>query len=579
MSPPQPTQMSEQSPHSPEPPTQEELRENVKKRILSYNDGIISGKIQANKWIYAAAKRFENDLTRSDVYFDWDEAFKLVKHFESLTLVGEWSGKPFHLQDWQLYTYSNVMCWKWTESKTRRFKIAIIQIARGAGKSSTAAGLCLYDMFNGMGKRVHVLANSVEQAEIILTTAKTMVERMPEDSHDFVLHYSMIASRERDCEMTALPALEKALDGKTLSFAVADEASEFRGRTLTKLITALGKRKESTLLITTTPGYNPENHYYEMVRTAESILSGEVSDDTFYAMLYGLDKEDALEDETMWVKANPGLSYGQPDLQSLRRSWNTMRQSPMGRSEFCRYHASRMDENTGGWLDMTDWEKMVDKTIDDEFLAKRPCYGGLDLSKSCDMTALVLCFPLDDGRIYIKGRYWFPKDGLAQRELDYRMPCRTWAAEGKLELSAGREIDYEQIRVAINEARETYDLKTLGYDAWGSKYLAENLQADGVPIQTYRMSAATFAPGCQLWQNQWMGRKLVFGDDPVMRRACAEAVAKRDINGNIRPVKPREHAIIDPLVAGIIAVHVYGGKPASIYEQEADIINGVNRSK
>jgi len=182
--------------------------------------------------------------------------------------------------------------------------------------------------------------------------------------------------------------------------------------------------------------------------------------------------------------------------------------------------------------------------------------------------------PLDDGRVAVKGRYWFPKEGLAQRELDYRMPVRTWAIEGKLELSAGREIDYEQIRVALNEAKRDYDLRIVAYDAWGSKYLAETLMGDGVPLQTYRMSISTFGPGCSLWSNYWMGRKLVFSDDPIMRRACAEAHAKQDINGNVRPIKSREHCIIDPLVAGIMGLHSWGGKTVSIYELEAEQING-----
>lgn len=560
------------------PTTTDELRENLKKRILSYNEGIISGKIAANRWVYAAAKRFETDLERSDVFFDWDELLSLNTHFESLSLIGEWSGKPFQLQDWQLYTYGQIMCWKWTETKTRRFKVAIVQLARGGGKSSVAAGLCLYDMMRGMGKRCHILANNVEQAEIILTTAKVMVERLPSTSHDLSNMFLSIECRERDCEMTPLPAMEKALDGKTPSFAVADEAAEFKGRTLTKLITALGKRKESTLLITTTPGHNSENHYYEMVRTAEQVLSNEVNDDTLFAMLFGLDKEDKLDDETTWIKANPGLPYGQPDISSLRRSWNTMKQSPMGRSEFCRYHASRLDENTGNWLDMTYWEEMTNK--DPAFwesLKGKVAYCGLDLSKSGDMTALIIGIPLEDDRIAIRGKYWFPKEGLAQRELDYRMPCRTWAMEGKLELSAGREIDYELIRLALNDLKNEYDIRIIGYDAWSSKYLAECLVNDGLPLQTYRMSISTFGPGCNLFQNLWMGRKFVFGDDPVLRRACAEAVAKTDINGNIRPAKPREKSIIDPLVASIIAVHCWGGKQTSIYEIEAEAINGNNR--
>jgi len=558
------------------PPTQEQLRDQVKQRILSYNKGVLEGKVVANRWLYAAARRFETDLERSDVYFDWDEALKLNEHFERLSLIGEWSKEKFKLHDWQLYAVANIICWKLTEDKRKRYKLCVLQVARGNGKTTLMAGLALYDLMNGEGKRVHILANNQDQAEILLDTAQTMVSRLPQDSHDLTRRFASIDRDDADCSMTALAALERSLDGLNPSMWVADEASEYKGRFLTKLLTTGAKRKESSGIIITTPGSNPENIYGEIVKQCESILSGELQDDTVFSLLYGLDKEDALEDEAQWTKANPGLPYGQPDLVSLRRSWNTMKQSPMGRSEFSRYHAARMDENMGGWLDMGEWDSMVEKSITPDFLKGRVCYGGLDLSKSGDMTAFVLAFPLEDGRVFFKGRYWFPKEGLAQRELDYRMPCRTWAKEGKLELSAGREIDYEQIRIAINEACKEYDVRIIGYDNWGSKMLAESLLADGVPLQTYKMSASTFAPGCQLFQNHWFGKKLAFGDDPIMRRACAEAEAKRDINGNIRPVKSREHSIIDPLVAAVISLHVFGGRIASVYEQEADAINGAS---
>jgi phage terminase large subunit-like protein len=558
-----------------QPPTQEQLREEIKKRILSYNQGIIDGKIIANRWLYAAAKRFEVDLLRTDVYFDWDEAVKLNQHFEKLSLVGEWSDKKFKLQDWQLYAVTNIMCWKLTEDKRRKYKLCVLQVARGAGKTTLMAGLALYDLMNGMGKRVHILANNQDQAEILLDTAKTIISRFDWE-HDLDVHYSDVVRQDADCTMTALPALERSLDGLNPSFWVADEAAEYKGRFLTKLLTTGAKRKESTGVIITTPGSNGENIYGEIVKNCEAILSNEIQDDTIFSLLYGLDKEDDISDEKTWVKANPGLGYGQPDLVSLRRSYNTMKQSPMGIAEFNRFHMSRLDENTGNWLDCTDYEKMIDPAMTPEFLSKRMCWLGVDLSKSGDMTAIVAIFPLDDGRCFVKGRYFFPKEGLAQRELAYRMPCRTWAKEGKLELCAGREIDYEQIRIAINDFCKEYDVKGVALDPWNSKMLAESLQSDGVPIQAYRMNNSTFAPGCQLWQNMWMGRKLIFNNDPIMRRACAEAYPKKDINGFIRPIKSREFCIIDPLVAGIMALHLYGGKTASIYEIEADMINGAS---
>jgi phage terminase large subunit-like protein len=302
------------------------------------------------------------------------------------------------------------------------------------------------------------------------------------------------------------------------------------------------------------------------VKQSEAILTGEIVDDTIFPMLYGIDAADSPSDEGSWGKANPGISYNQPDVVSLRRSWNTMKRSPMGRAEFVRYHCARMDENTGGWLDMSVWPG--NKVIDWSELRGRSAYLGLDLSKSFDMSALVVAVPLEDGKVAIQGHYWWPSADVAQRELDYRMPVRQWAQERKLTLTPGREIDYESIRQRLLQLRDEFDIKIIGYDAWGSKYLAEQLIADGLPLMTYKMGISTFGPGCQLWQNLWAGNRLVIGDDPVMRRSCAEAHARADVNGNVRPIKSRTSSILDPLVAGIIALHVWGGKRASCYESE-----------
>jgi phage terminase large subunit-like protein len=190
----------------------------------------------------------------------------------------------------------------------------------------------------------------------------------------------------------------------------------------------------------------------------------------------------------------------------------------------------------------------------------------MDLSKSLDMTVVSVCVPLDDGRIAIRGHYWWPSADIRQRELDYRLPVRAWAADGRITLTPGREIDYEAVRTRIGELMEEFDVRSIGYDAWGSRYLVEQLVKDGAPMVAYRMGIGTFGPGCQLWQNLWAGRKFVFGDDPILRRACATAIAQRDRNGNIRPIKPNDKSTIDALVASIIAVHVWGGTQGSSYD-------------
>lgn len=492
---------------------------------------------------------------------DWAAVDGVVAHYRSLGLVGEDSGKPFELHPWQTFVLANLIGWRLPDGR-RRVKLGMLQVGRGNGKTTLMAGLALWDMVQSQGRRVHVIANNEDQAEICLDTAKTMARA----DDRYKVRFDRITRGSADCEMSALPALERSLDGLNPSLWIADEAAEFKGRFLTKLLTTGAKRRESLGVIITTPGSNPENHYAELAKTGEAVLSGEVEDDTLMPFLYGIDANDDPSDEAAWPKANPGMAHGQPDEASLRRAWNTMRRSPMGRSEFVRYHCARMDENTGGWLDMGQWPG--GQKVEVKLLEKRPAWVGLDLSKSLDMSACVVAIPVEDGKVVLQGSYWWPSANVAERELDYRMPIRQWSKSHKIHLTPGREIDYEAIRQHLLQLREQYDIRTVGYDAWGSKYLAEQLVADGVPLMTYRMGISTFGPGCALFQNLWAGGKLIVGDDPILRRSCAEAHAKADVNGNVRPVKSREFCVLDPLVASIIAVHVWGGTRRSAYDDE-----------
>jgi len=493
---------------------------------------------------------------------DWDTVDRMAEHFGKLSLVGDDSGRTFKLHPWQLFVLANLWGWRWEADGLRRVKLGILQVARGNGKTTLMAGLALWDMLQAAGRRVHIVANSEHQAEICLDTAKTMATRSK--GHDLEPLYDRVIRRDADCEMGALPALERSLDGLNPSMWIADEAAEFKGRFLTKLLTTGSKRKESLGVIITTPGSQTDGIYAELVANAELILKEEIQDDTVMPLLFGIDAEDAIEDEGAWPKANPGMEFGQPDARSLRRSWNMMKHSPMGRAEFCRYHCARTNEDSGGWLDMSLWPKH--DPVDWGALAGRPVWVGLDLSKSLDMTACVIACPLDDGRVALKGTYWWPKENVAQRELDYRLPVRTWAAEGRIVLTPGREIDYEMVRIRLNEIAREFDLRAIAYDRWGAKYLVEVLEKDGLPVQAYSQGIATFGPGCQLWQQLWAGGKILCGDDPILRAACRTAIAKRDMAGNIRLTKDNAKQTIDSLVASIMAIHSWGGQLGSVYE-------------
>lgn len=537
-------------------------RVTVRKRVLRYVTSIVSGKLPAGRWIGWQAQRFLDDLRRKDIRMDWAEVARVEEFVRGCGLVGDDHDADYELLDWQLWVVAVLYGWKVKAAGVRRTRFAIIQVARGAGKTTFMAALALYEMTTGPGRRVDIIANKRDQAATLLATAKTMAARVGDDLEP--RQYTVIRA-EADCKLQALTSSEKSLDGLNPSLWIGDEAHEWRGRFASKLTTTAAKRKQSLGVIISTPGNNQDNWYADEVKTGQAVLEGKLSLDGNQYWLWGVDDSDALEDEACWVKANPGLPV-QPTLESLRHAWAVHSVSRIKRNEFARYQLCRPQYGMSEWLDMGYW---TDASVDLEALRGRPAWLGLDLSKSFDMSALVACVPLTDGRLALIGKYWWPSESARDREIEYRMPLTRWANEGRVVLTPGREVDYAAIREQVDSWRKLFDVRKVAFDRWGSTYLSQVLEReDGVPLVQYPMTISTLGPACQVFQNYWVSSRLCFNADEIFRRACADVDVWSDNNGNLRPVKTGRK-VIDPLMAGLMAVHSYSleaGRPPSVYE-------------
>lgn len=141
-------------------------------------------------------------------------------------LVGEWSKQSLS------YTIGNCSLYAILFAEMDRFKkkfrLTVVQVARGNGKTTLLSGLSLYDLLRG-GKRVHVIAQQSEQAEILLETTKNDGSAIA--GKQSWLHSSVCfhwpwrywLQHER-----SLPALDRSLDGLNPSMWVADENSRIQ---------------------------------------------------------------------------------------------------------------------------------------------------------------------------------------------------------------------------------------------------------------------------------------------------------------------------------------------------------------
>ena len=496
----------------------------------------------------------------------------MVRFIEGLQLVGGHAGQDWRLLPWQKWVLASAIGWRWSDG-TPRTRMLLLQVARKNGKSTLMAGLALWELIGRqkLGRSVHVIANKREQARIVLDTARDMARPLlPEKTATgsrTVQHNRIVTDWGT---LDAQTAAEKSLDGLNPSLWIGDEVSEWRGRFITKLTTSTVGRDDALGCLITTPGNNPELVYPELVQQSERMLEGELKLDDQQAFIYGVDESDDPADKACWAKANPSLGAALK-LETIERQWDTMQLTPLGRTEFLRFHLARAIDVAGRWLEMQHWDAV---TTPADVPDGAEVWMGVDLSKSQDMSAVLVCRPNSDGTVSLMGRYWYPEQHAMEREITYQLPFRRWAAEGRLTLSPGREIDWEAIVADILALSRRFRVRQVAVDPWMSSYFNESLKAAGLPVAEHGQGISMMGRASQVWQNLWVGRKILHGGDPILRAACANAAAKVDDAGNVRPSKRHSRGLIDPLVAGMMAVHAWAlskGNAPSQYETGATI--------
>ena len=94
---------------------------------------------------------------------------------------------------------------------------------------------------------------------------------------------------------------------------------------------------------------------------------------------------------------------------------------------FRSYILNQRVDASAPFLNMMLWEANSANEYDIRDLKGRPCYAGLDLGATKDMTALVLVFADGDGGFDVIPFCWLPGETLTEREDEDNMPYRLWA--------------------------------------------------------------------------------------------------------------------------------------------------------
>ena len=535
-----------------------------------YIKDILSGKIVACKWVRLFCQRHVQDLEkahRRGLHFDEEAAGDILGFFDFLRhSKGEWAGQPFILAPWEQAFLWVLFGWK-KKSGLRRFRTAYLEIARKNGKSTMAAGVALYllDGDQEGGAEVYSAATKRDQAKIVHSEAARMVRSSPPLRSFITVHRDNIHVVDTNSKFEPLSSDFNSLDGLNIHGAIVDEVHAHKTRDLWDVLdTATGARRQPLIFGITTAGVSRHSICRELHDYTEKILDGSLKDDSFCGVVYTLDDGDDWMDERVWIKANPNLGES-VKLDDLRDKARKAKETPAALNSFLRLHMNVWTQAETRWLDPDMWAACNGRT-DIEILRNEPCYAGLDLSSTTDISVLVLKFPRTGD---VLSWFWIPEDEMEKRERRDRVPFSSWVRMGFLEATPGNVIDYEYIKERIRAvAKEFRGLKEIGYDPWNATQIGIQLEEEGFAVVPVRQGYQTLSPAAKELEREYLSGELKHGDNPVLKWMASNVVLSVDPAENIKPDKSRSSERIDGIVALCIAIarQVAGEDDTSVYE-------------
>jgi phage terminase large subunit-like protein len=554
----------------------------VSAKVEGYVEGVLSGDIVACQRVKDAVRRYVSDLERQSsegfpYHFDRRWATTVCDFFPVVLKhsIGEFAGRPLILEPWQAFSIWNIFGWKRDDDNSRRFRKVYWSMGRKNGKSTIAAGLCLFlgagDIDPKTGKpeavgQILLTGPKKEQAAIVYGECERMrlqAKALMKISH---VKNETITFNHNKTYIKKISS-DKPCSGLNPTLVVMDELHEWGEYTrdfYDTMVTGSSARSQPMQLIITTAGSDDCYLWLENYNYACEILKGNFTDESTYAIIYEFDEHDQPGDESVWVKANPNLGVS-VDSKYLSQRWNEDQHSAVGRGRFIRYHGNRIVASTEKAFDIEKFDKCVGKLSD---WSTADAYGaGVDLGSRDDLAAYAVCarFPVTvnkEGktvyRYEIKCRTYIASD--SKRDLA-AMPFAGWIYSGEL---LKCQYPLSELEQDLDAEMMMHGINTLAYDPYNGQVTGENLAAKGITAARMAQNPSNFNEPIRDFLVLMEEGRLLFDDSKMLRWCFNNAVIARDRQDRWMFDKRESKDKIDPVVASVMAYRIASLQPAKV---------------
>ena len=544
----------------------------TKPECAEYYEQVLDNKIVACRRLKQLAEIMLEriDRTYKDWHFDYEYANRPCRFIEHFCYLPSGKiGRPFVLEPFQKAAIQ-VMYGFVDDNGFRQFHESLWELGRKNGKTSLSSALLLYSlMADGEGApQCYTSATSRAQASLaygavlkMMRQSKMLSKRLrkgtvPERGEDGIIFDANMGY------ITPLTNQTRHLDGLDVHFCLFDELAACTNRDQYDLLKqGMSARDQPMMLCITTNGFERGNIFDDRYEYGCRILDGEVDDDRFLPIIYELDSREEWEDETCWIKANPGLG--------TIKKWSTLRdyvseaqQNPSFLPTVLTKDFNIPENRAAAWL--TYEEAVCDETFDISEMGFRYGIAGFDASDTTDISsATMMMMRPGDEHIYELQMNWLPEASLTDNGLRSErddVPYRLWEKRGLLRIVEGNKVPKQVFLDWLEEVKEQYDVwaYAIGYDPW------HIIGTDETNLQQYvgkdranvvRQGVKTLSDPMKQIRADFAANRIINNGNPMTQWARMNVSVKTDVNANIQPVKLGGKAKnrIDPFMSELFA--------------------------
>lgn len=477
-----------------------------------------------------------------------DRVIRFISRY-CLTPEGAHVGKPLQLAPFQIQFLRDIYD---NPHGTRR---AYLSLGRKNGKTSLCAAILLAHLVGPeaqLNSQIVSGARSREQASVLHALASKMILLSPELSKicRIVPSGKRIIGLSMNVEYRALAAEGSTAMGLSPVLAILDEAGQVKGphdEFFEAITTAQGAHENPLLMAISTQSATDADWFSILLDDAERS-----QDPRIVSHVYTAPEGCDLEDQEAWKASNPGIGLFR-SLDDVREQAKQAKRMPSAEGGFRNLVLNQRVNMVAAFVSPGVWKAGNGAPGDFEGAV----YGGLDLSATTDLTALVLTCR-KDGLLHVWPHFWMPQDMVAEAARRDRAPYDVWVKQGFLRTTPGKVIDYDFVARDIGEICAGLDIARIGFDRWRMDRMQGALERQGValPLEPFGQGFVSMSPALDALEADLLGEKILHGGHPVLAMCAANAVAVPDPAGNRKLDKSKATGRIDGMVALAMAAGV-----------------------